>query len=438
MDSTTLVSQLQALGLWPEHPPLRQSLAALARQIPEGKRFARELLQRGLLTPFQANQIFAGKGQELVVGPYLLLERLGEGASGHVYKARHRLLHRVVALKLIRPERVANPTALRRFQREVKAAAKLSHPNVVRAYDADHAGTVCYFTMQYVPGTTLKRRVEQSGQLPVTQACDFMRQAALGLQHLHEHGMVHRDIKPSNLVITELDERQLSAPPDPLSLTLVPGQVKLLDLGLARLSEGPGEGAHQATLTQLGTVMGTTDYMSPEQGRDSRAVDARSDLYSLGCTLYHALTGKPPFPGGTSMEKLMRHQLDEPEPVTRLRPEVPPALAAVLNKLMAKDPAKRYQTAAEVAAALAPFSGDLEPTLETVPAPPLAIPVAAADRPAPEFAFDSGNAPLVRRPAVTVRARPRRGLGEWAWVGIAAGVAVAVLAFLALLRFLTK
>jgi serine/threonine-protein kinase len=348
-----------------------------------------------------------------VIGPYRVLERLGEGAAGQVFKARHDRLHRNVALKLIRPERLTDLAAVGRFHREIQAAAKLAHPNVVRAYDADQVGPIFYFAMEYVPGTNLSRRVKQSGPLPIGEACDLMRQAALGLAHIHQHGMVHRDIKPSNLAITEIAAGG-AAKGDPSSNTLVPGQVKILDLGLARLSEGAVEGQLQP-LTHVGTVMGTTDFMSPEQGRDSRTADARSDLYSLGCTLYFALTGKPPFPGGTALEKLMHHQLDEPEPVEKLRPDVPPALAAVLRKLMAKDPVARYQTGVEVADALVNAC-----TAAPAPAPPA------------EFTLGEGVGPVV----LMTPPRTRQALGEWAWVGIATAAAAGILAALALVRLL--
>ena len=202
---------------------------------------------------------------------------------GEVFKARHPKLGRVVALKLIRKERLDNPAAVRRFHREVQAAAQLEHPHIVRAYDADEAGDLHYFVMEYVEGTDLARLVKRDGPLTVDRACDYVRQAALGLQHAYERGMVHRDIKPANLLLTAKGD-----------------VVKVLDMGLARLDRPEKDAGASSTLTQEGAVMGTPDYIAPEQARDSHTVDIRADLYSLGCTLYFLLAGRVPFPGGTS------------------------------------------------------------------------------------------------------------------------------------------
>src|SRR5262249_14799821 len=247
-------------------------------------------------------------------GGYVLLERLGEGGMGQVFKARHQNLGRAVALKVIRSERLG-PDAVRRCQRELRAMARLSHSSIVHAYDAGEVGGVLFFTMEYVEGTDLQKLVRLAGPLPVARACGFMRQAALALQHAHEQGLVHRDVKPANLLLTAA------------------GGIKLLDLGLARLKHGPGD-PESSTLTQEGEVMGTPDFMAPEQTVESHRADIRADLYSLGGTLYFLLTGRVPFPGGSVGEKLVKHQLREPEPLAALRPEVPAALAAVVQKLM--------------------------------------------------------------------------------------------------------
>jgi serine/threonine-protein kinase len=308
----------------------------LEKRFPDPRALARELLRRGWLTPYQINQLAHGRGPELVLGPYLLLERLGEGGMGQVFKARHQKLERVVALKVIRKERLAHPDAVRRFHREVRAAAQLSHLHVVHAYDADEVGGTHFFAMEYVEGTDLAALCKQRGPLPVREACEYVRQAALGLQHAHERGLVHRDVKPSNLLLAARDQ-----------------VVKVLDMGLARLADRGGETDSTSALTAEGAVMGTPDYLAPEQTLDSHTVDIRADLYSLGCTLYYLLSGRVPFPGGSLGQKLIRHQLREPESVEQLRPEVPAAVAAVVRKLMAKKPEERYQTPAEAAAALA-------------------------------------------------------------------------------------
>jgi serine/threonine protein kinase len=426
MDSSTLVSQLSATGLWPEDEATRSRVLDLSRRLPAGRDLARELIQLDLLTPYQANQLLTGKGQALVVGPFHVLERLGEGGMGHVFKARHRLMGRVVALKVIRPERVSDRGAVQRFCREVEAAAKLAHPNIVHAYDAGEVDGVYYFAMQYVAGTDLARLVKQRGPLPLAQACDYFAQAAFGLQHIHASGLVHRDIKPSNLMITGAAEPRPA--PDPASgVTMnAPGMVKILDLGLARLcDEGPGAPARLA-LTKLGAVMGTADYMAPEQARDSREADRRSDLYALGCTFYFALAGRPPFPRGNALEKLMQHQLDEPEPIERLRPDVPPGLAAVLRRLMAKKPEERYQTAAEVFAALEPFSAPEAPVAAPVPVvTPVLAEAAAADEPL---------GPLVLLTPEALPHRRRPASSAWVWVGVGATLVASVLLALLLLR----
>jgi serine/threonine-protein kinase len=294
---------------------------------------ARDLVQRQWLTPFQVNQVLQGRGKELVLGPYQLLDRLGEGGMGQVYKACHATMKRTVALKIIRKDRLANPQAVQRFYQEVQIAAKLSHPNIVLAYDAGQAGDVHYFAMEYVEGTDLARLVKERGPLPVADACEYIRQAALGLQHAHERGLVHRDIKPANLLLSK------PAAGQPV--------VKVLDLGLARLS-----GEQGSNLTRDGSVIGTPDFLAPEQARNASAVDIRADIYSLGGTFYFLLTGRPPFQAESLTEVLLKHQTDEPTPVEQLRPEVPSAVANILRKMMAKKPEERYATPGEVAQAL--------------------------------------------------------------------------------------
>jgi len=204
-----LVAHIRNLGIIPaEDASAQRSLDDLARKFPEPRNLARELIQRNLLTPYQANQLLTGKEDSLLVGKYLILDRLGEGGMGKVYKARHQTMNRIVALKVIHPSRVANPVAVQRFHREIKAIAQMSHPNIVWAFDADHVGSVHFFVMQYLPGIDLSRMVKEQGPLDVVRACDYIRQAALGLQHIAEHGMVHRDIKPSNLLIINTAELQ--------------------------------------------------------------------------------------------------------------------------------------------------------------------------------------------------------------------------------------
>jgi WD40 repeat protein/tRNA A-37 threonylcarbamoyl transferase component Bud32 len=313
-------------------------LPDLQQRFGDAGTLARELVRRGWLTAYQAHAVFQGYGPHLLLGSYVLLDHLGEGGMGAVFKARNWKLGRTVALKVIRRELLTNAEAVRRFRREMQAVAQLDHPNVVHAYDAEEVGGTFLLVMEYVEGSDLKAVVRRHGPLPARDACGYARQAALGLQHAFERGLVHRDIKPSNLVLAQ-------RPGGPV--------VKILDFGLARLQEGV-EGTDSRTgLTGSRLALGTADYMAPEQAEDAHRADTRSDLYSLGCTLYHLLAGRPPFPGGTFVQKLRRHEREEPEPIERLRPDLPPGLAVVLRELMAKRPEDRYQTPVEAADALA-------------------------------------------------------------------------------------
>jgi WD40 repeat protein len=274
---------------------------------------------------------------------YRLLKRLGSGGMGVVYQAEHRLMERPVALKVIHRRWTADPGAVARFRREVRAAARLMHPNIVVAYDAEKAGDTHFLVMEFVAGTNLAAFLAEQGPLPVAEACDYIRQGALGLQHAFERGMVHRDIKPQNLMRT----------PE--------GLVKILDFGLANFINRPADSPPPEGLTEAGSVMGTPDYVAPEQARDPHAADIRADLYSLGCTLYHLLVGEVPFPARGPMQKVVAHLEQTPRPLGELRPEVSPELARIVGRLMAKDPAERYATPAEAAQALAPFAGGTGP-----------------------------------------------------------------------------
>ena len=313
-------------------PSQIEETTVLASRSSDPKSLARELLQRGWLTAFQVNNLFQGKGEELILGGYVLLERIGQGGMGQVFKARQKKLGRIVALKIVHKQRLNHPDAVRRFQREIEAASQLEHPNIVRAFDADNLGETHFFAMEFVDGMDLAKVVKKLGALPVLEACNYIRQAALGLQHAFERGYIHRDIKPANLLLTNQGKI-----------------IKILDMGLARPDFSQDD---SSTLTQEGSVMGTPDYIAPEQARDSHSVDIRADIYSLGCTLFYLLTARVPFPGGTLTEKLLKHQMDRPTPVRSLRPEVTPVVEAVLNKMLAKKPEERFQTPAPLAAVL--------------------------------------------------------------------------------------
>jgi tRNA A-37 threonylcarbamoyl transferase component Bud32 len=268
---------------------------------------------------------------------YHLIRPLGSGGMGTVWLAEHKVMGRRVALKVIRPEYLTRPGAAERFRREARAAARLHHPNIVAAHDAEQAGATHFLVMEYVEGVSLAEYLVNNGPLPVIEACRLARDAALGLQHAQAHGLVHRDIKPHNLILA----------PD--------GTLKILDFGLAALAAG-ADSASATGLTGANVVLGTPDYIAPEQAEDAHSADIRADIYSLGCTLYHMLAGRVPFPAESALRKLDAHRTRTPTPLAMFRPDVPPGLAAVLAKMMAKDPAARYQTPAEVAAALELFT----------------------------------------------------------------------------------
>lgn len=311
---------------------------------------------------------------------YRVLELLGRGGMGEVYRAEHRLMNRPVAIKVIHDRLVQDARAVERFRRETQAAARLAHPNIVAAYDAEQAGELHFLAMEYIEGTDLAQYVQQHGPMPAPVACACIRQAAEALQHAHERGMVHRDIKPQNLMLQDLrsadrgtqNDRRLShsAICDPQSAI-----VKVLDFGLARFAaeaaeavESPDQqaGPADARLTSAGAAMGTPDYIAPEQSRCARDADIRSDIYSLGCTLYFLLAGQPPFPHGSAKEKLQAHAHRQPQPLAELRGDLPPGLEDVVRRMMAKAPGDRYQRPADIVVALAPFAS-LSPAEQAFP-----------------------------------------------------------------------
>jgi hypothetical protein len=289
-----------------------------------------------------------------VLGEYELIEELGHGGMGRVYKALHTKLDRVVALKVLTLGRVSDHRAVARFEREMKAIGKLDHRHIVRAYDAREIEGTPTLIMEYIEGLDLAEIVRRLGPLPASDACEMVRQAALGLQYVHEHGLVHRDIKPSNLMLTPQ------------------GEIKILDLGLARFhldqsqaeeTAGTGQTAG-GEMTGTDQAMGTADYMAPEQISNSRAADIRADIYSLGCTLYKLLAGRAPFDDAAHQgpaEKMAAHAGEMPPSIRQFRPDIPDGLAAVLDRMLARIPEARYSVPVEVADALAPWcaSADL-------------------------------------------------------------------------------
>jgi serine/threonine-protein kinase len=300
---------------------------------------------------------------------YKVIGKLGQGGMGHVFKAKQERLDRVVALKIIRKENLSqDPAAVHRFQREAQTAAQLAHPNIIVIYDFNQYGDTYYIAMEYIEGVDLHNFVQDFGPLRAEMAADYVRQVALGLQHAFERGMVHRDIKPSNLMVA-LPKMEVGhangSPPDVNQLQK--GTVKILDLGTALITHSAD--SESAKWTKQGTLMGTPDYLAPEQAVDSHTVDIRADLYSLGCTFYYLLAGKPPFGELPLMKKLMMHQTGEPRPIRDLQPEVPASMEAVIRRLLAKKPEDRYQTPAELAEALSPQPFGKNPSgLQALPA----------------------------------------------------------------------
>lgn len=324
----------------------QSQLEKLAKEYDNPRRLCKALVQSDLLTPYQANQLLKGKAESLRLGSYVLLARLGEGGMGQVFKARHVRLNRIVALKRIREDHMTKPVALKRFLREVRLAAGLSHPNIISIYDAEEEGNACFLIMEYIEGRDLAEIVKEEGPIPWEQALEYIRQTALGLDYAHKNGLIHRDIKPHNLLVSHRHYNAKQNQQAKTSPSL--GEVKILDLGVARLLEGD-DATQSTTLTREGVVVGTIDYLSPEQARSSHKVDARADLYSLGCTLYHMLTGRTPFPGDSALDKLLKHQTEEAIPVCEVQSDIPAVVGELVSRLMKKELDKRCQSASELA-----------------------------------------------------------------------------------------
>ena len=296
------------------------------------------LVEQGLITPWQYGFLRKGKYKGFFLGKYKLLGLLGAGGMGSVYLAEHNTLGQKVAIKVLPEKSVEKSSFLERFKREAMAAAQLNHPNISRAYDLDQAGSIHFMVMEYVEGTDLHARVKQEGRFSLHSAVDCIRQAALGLDYAHAQGFVHRDIKPANLM---LDGR---------------GLLKILDLGLAL----PPDEDDKTSLTQRHRerVLGTADYLAPEQSRNSHLADRRSDIYSLGCTLYYLLVGRPPFHVGKAAERIRAHREQAPPNPLELRPDLPPEIVEICLRMMEKHPEARPQTAGEVAKALATWQAN--------------------------------------------------------------------------------
>ena len=274
----------------------------------------------GLLTEWQSKNLLKGRTKGFFLGDYKLQNHLGTGGMSSVFLAKHRLIDRPVAIKILPPSRAEDPNFRDRFEREARATALLSHPNIVRVFDIDTQGDTHYIVMEYVSGRDLRAIVKSGGPLPLDRAAHYIAQAAVGLQHAHQRGLVHRDIKPANLVAK------------------ADGTLKILDLGLARVDD---DEISSLTMTNPETMMGTADYLAPEQALNAHTVDGRADVYSLGCTFYFLLTGHAPFTEGTIAQRILMHQTQPPRDVRADRPDCPHALADCCMTMLAKEPERR-------------------------------------------------------------------------------------------------
>jgi serine/threonine protein kinase len=318
------------------HPPGGPSLPDV---VIDDLLLAAMLVEMGVLTAYQADQLKSGR-RKLSLGPYIVTDWIAQGGMGQVFKAVHEMMGREVAIKVL-PLSKSTPEAISKFNREIRTQAQLDHPNLVRAYDAGHDGNVHYLVTEYVPGTDLRRLVRNEGKLTMQQAAQIISQAALGLEHAHECGLIHRDVKPGNILVTPK------------------GVAKVSDLGLSGwLDEGRND-------PRAGKVVGTPDYLSPEQIKTPAKITPASDIYSLGCTLYYAITGKVPFPGGTAAEKARRHCEDTPWHPRRFNSDVSEEYVEIIADMMEKEPADRVPSAAEVVARLEPWSSQSAEALPT-------------------------------------------------------------------------
>lgn len=330
---------------------LRRTLATVkvknGGEVPEDTvQLAEMLVATGLITDWQASHLVIGRSKGFFLGKYKLIRHLGTGGMATVYLAEHNVMNKRHAIKVLPKERLEKPGALNRFRAEARTAAMLDHPNIVRTLDIDEIGGRHFIVMEYIDGTDLEHVTRKQGQLPFGRAVDYLRQATVGLQHAHERGVLHRDVKPLNMLITR------------------DGVLKVSDLGLARLRHDFDANAAEQ---QAASVVGTADYMAPEQARNSNTIDGRADLYALGCTLYFMLTGSPPYTGGSLAERLAQQQMDPAPKVLEKRPDTPPDLVAIYERLMEKQPADRFQTASDLLLAIDRFIAENDSSVSIAP-----------------------------------------------------------------------
>ena len=319
-------------------PPDRQPGGGQTGDVRPGdvRYLANELVHRGILTKYQAGRIASGQPKGLVLGNYTIQDKIGEGGMGEVFAAEHRRMKRPVVVKVLHAASMNSLQSIRRFQREVEAAARLHHPNIVTAFDADEDDGIHFLVMEYVDGQPLGDLVSRQGPLSIEAALSYVLQASQGLAYAHSQGIIHRDIKPNNLLVDRT------------------GQVKILDMGLARFDDGSRSTVVEGSdaITRRNQIVGTVEYMSPEQVDDSSAADGRSDIYSLGCTLFRLLADRPPYQSNSIIKILLAHRADPIPSIKTIRSDAPDALEIVLERMMAKVPTDRFQTANELTEAL--------------------------------------------------------------------------------------
>lgn len=361
----------------------------LLSRLPVGHDLGEELVSKQVITDFQASAVESGELPSLLLGHYIIREKLGSGGMGVVYLARHRHMKRLVALKILSRKLMQDPDAVQRFQREVELLSRLQHPHIAAAYDAGEYRGVHYLVMEFVQGCNLRTMVKREGPLSVLRAVNYIRQAASGMAYVHAQGVIHRDLKPSNLLVNSDDV------------------LKVLDLGLARLvpTAVESDDLTDPDLTEAGAVMGTAAYMAPEQANDTTRADCRSDIYSLGCTLHYVLTGKTLFSGGSTSARMEAHRTVPPLPLASCREGIPPELDRIFLKMVAKDPDARYQSMAQVVE-------DLEELVDALPAEGAAV--------SGGFLLNA-DPPNINTDATTLRAMPTHA-SRWHWMGIAAAL----------------
>lgn len=410
-----LLKNLEKSGI-ADDGDLRNSLKVLSEKSSGekvgSKQLVAHLIETGLITQWHADKLLAGKYKGFFLDKYKLLGHLGSGGMSSVYLAESKSTSQKRAIKVLPKSKVSDKSYLDRFYREGRAAAKLNHPNIVRVYDINNSGDTHYLVMEYVQGSDLYQTVRNHGALSIEEAVDAIIQCSEGLSHAHEKELVHRDIKPANLLRTDS------------------GLVKILDLGLALFSV---EGEESLTVLHNEKVMGTADYLSPEQAINSHNIDHRADIYSLGCTLYYLLTARPPFNKGTLAQRIALHQTKEPDSILESRPDCPAKLIDICNKMIQKKPEDRFANCREVIIALKQFqeSGDMSPPVSGSEAP-----VEAIVEPVSEFAIDSDSGPgsikfqQAIQKAPPIKRRKRKSTPIWLIPSLIAFMIISLIAVL--------